>query len=425
VRDAAAAPGEAGSRGSTEIRPGLRITHFAQFLASLGGQQSILRHQLDHDAARGIDYRAVILFDRPGTTPDARVHALGLTGYDSIGETRRRVRACLGDRPTDVAVYHDLFALPFAADLDHAATRIGTILCPIPPVLRILRENADLVDGVIGLGPPTVAAVRRELPALPPERLHWVPVPVPSAPPVEPRRPLADRPFVLGYSGRIERPIKRVDRLPGLLRRLEAEGLDPRLEVLGEGPAREWLARQLGAGRVRFHGFLSGPAYWRVLGGWDAVVYVSDAEGFGISLLEGMSVGALPLYPAIDGGAESYVRAVDPDLLYPPDDWGHVARVVRRLRQAPDRAIDALRARARELVAPHHGDGHEQSFWGFVGAVTARPRISRAAFSDRPRYLSDRWPYGILRRVYPRAFWRNRPVPRPRGESARARPGLA
>jgi glycosyltransferase involved in cell wall biosynthesis len=389
----------------------VRITHFAQFLQSLGGQQSILRHQLARDAVHGIDSRAVILFDRPGETAVPRVHALGLTGYDSIAETRRRVRACLGDRPTDIAVHHDLFALPFAADLDRAGRRLGTILCPIPAVLRILRENADLVDGVIGLGPPTVDAVRRELPAFPPERLHWVPVPVPTAPPVGPRLPLRGRPFVLGYSGRIERPIKRVDRLPGLLRRLEAEGLDPRLEILGDGPDREWLTRQLGAsaGRVRFHGFLSGPDYWRVLGGWDAVVYVSDAEGFGIALLEGMSVGALPLYPAIAGGAESYVRAVHPDLLFPPEDWGHVARVVRRLREAPDVETDALRERARQLVAPHHGDGHEESFWRFAGTVLALPRISREAFTDRPRYLSDRWPFGILRRVYPRAFWRNRP----------------
>jgi glycosyltransferase involved in cell wall biosynthesis len=219
---------------------------------------------------------------------------------------------------------------------------------------------------------------------------------------------------VHGYSGRNERPIKRVDRLPGLLRRIEAEGLDPRLEVLGEGPDRAWLERQLGAGRARFHGFLSGPAYWRVLTGWDAVVYVSDAEGFGIALLEGMGVGALPLYPAIDGGAETYVRQVHPDLLYPPADWGHVARVVRRLRQAAEPEIDALRERARQLVAPHLDDGHERSFWQFASRVQEMPRISREAFADRPLYLSDRWPFGVLRRVYPRAFWRNGP-PRPGG----------
>jgi hypothetical protein len=159
-----------------------------------------------------------------------------------------------------------------------------------------------------------------------------------------------------------------------------------------------------------FHGRQSGGAYWRVLGGWDAIVYVSDAEGFGIALLEGMSVGALPLYPAIDGGADAYVRAVRPDLVYRPDDFDHVARVVRGLREATDAEVDALRERCRTLVAPHLGDAYETRFSEFVRRVTALPRISRETFGGRPFYLSDHWPLGILQRVYPRAFWQNRPA---------------
>ena len=395
----------------TPALPSLSLTHFALFLQSLGGLQSILRHHLAHDATRAIDPRFLIFFDPPGGTADARIHPLGLTGWSSIAETRRRVGARLGERPTDVAIYHDFWALPFVADLDRASRRLGMVLCPIPFVLRILRHNLDLLDGVLCLGEPTVEAIRHALPAYPPERLHWVGVPIPTPDPVEPRPPLGGRPFVLGYSGRLEKAVKRVDRLPRLLRRLQEAGLDVRLELLGEGPAREWLTRELGSGaRVVFHGRQSGGAYWRVLGGWDAIVYVSDAEGFGIALLEGMSVGALPLYPAIDGGADAYVRAVRPDLVYRPDDFDHVARVVRGLREATDAEVDALRERCRTLVAPHLGDAYETRFSEFVRRVTALPRISRETFGGRPFYLSDHWPLGILQRVYPRAFWQNRPA---------------
>jgi glycosyltransferase involved in cell wall biosynthesis len=408
----------ASSPASPAPGPRLQVTHFALHFHTLGGLQSMLQHQLANDARWGNDSRVVVFFEGREMPERADTRLLGLTWRHSIADARRRIRDALDDRPTDVAVYHDVWGLPFAADLDRAERRVGMVVCPIAPVFTNLAQNADLLDGVLCIGQPSVDMVRRSLPGWPPERLHWVPVPVATVERPAPHPSLRGRPFVLGYSGRLEKPLKRVDRLPGLLQALERAGLDVRLELLGEGPARPWLGRAFGRSpRVRFHGRQSGPAYWTALRGWDAIVYVSDAEAIGIALLEAMSVGVLPFYPRIDGGGEPYVRAVHPDFVFAPDDFGHVARTVRALCAAPDAEVAALRARCREVVAPHLGDGYEASFSAFVREVRRLPRISRVAFGPRPFYVTDRWPFALIQRVYPRALWRNRPTPAaaPRG----------
>ena len=172
-----------------------------------------------------------------------------------------------------------------------------------------------------------------------------------------------------------------------------------------------------------FHGRRSGPEYWRVLEGWDALVYVSDVEGLGLALLEGMSVGVLPLYPRIGGGGEPYVARVRPDLLYSPGDHDHLAAVLRGLVQAPAADVEALRARCRDAVAPHLGDAYPAAFARVVGGLLAAPpRAPRPRW--RGRGLRDHAPFGLLRRLGPRVQWGPAGQSgRPSGDDRPASPG--
>lgn len=410
--DEPAAPAVAG-RTYSGVAGSLRVTHYALAYRWLGGLQALLRYHLAHGAAWGEDSRVVTFFDAPGprpTSPEgvaARIVDLRLTGWHSVAEARRRLRTvCAG--PVTAAVYHDLWALGFAADLDGAARRLGMIHAPTPRVLSALTHHQAWLDGLLCVGEPAVAAARRLAPGLGPERVCWVPVPVTPPEAVPPRPPLPGRPLVLGYAGRLEREFKRVDRLPRLWRALQKQSIPVRLEILGEGPARGWLGRRLRGAEAVFHGRLEGPAYRAVLASWDVIVYTSDVEGMGLALLEAMSAGVLPVYPAIGGGAEGYVRAVHPDLLYPSGDFAHVAHVLDTLRRAAPAWVETLRARCRAVVAPHLGDLYGPAFAGFVCRLLGLPRRSPAVPRRRPRALADRLPIGILRRCAPGVLWGGR-----------------
>jgi glycosyltransferase involved in cell wall biosynthesis len=304
-------------------------------------------------------------------------------------------------------VYHNFWGLHFFADLDRAGRRLGVVHSFFPGLPQVLRGSRGLLDGMLCVSQPLLELVRRELPELAGDRTGLLPYPVarPRAETAQP--PLAGRPLTLGYAGRLSFEQKRVDRFPPLVRALETAGVDFQLEFLGDGAQAGWLCGQLASHpRVRFHGLLTGEAYWSVLRRWDVLVFVTDYEGLPITLLEALSVGVLPLFPAIGSGGDDYAAQLRPDLLYPAGDLAAAAAAARRLAGAPEPEIAALRQRANDLVRPHLGDGYGRTFAGSVARVGELPRRSRAVFGRRPLYLADRLPLGVVGRVFPAAVWR-------------------
>jgi len=120
--------------------------------------------------------------------------------------------------------------------------------------------------------------------------------------------------------------------------RLRAEGLDVQLNIFGDGPESEALARKIDASRlaeaVRLRGYLDN---WLVqAAGYDIFVNMSDTEGFCIVVAEAMSAG-LPVIATNVGGICDYgvdccnmlkLEAIDP---------ARLAAAIRRL--AGDEAL--------------------------------------------------------------------------------------
>jgi glycosyltransferase involved in cell wall biosynthesis len=388
-------------RGVSNLRLRHGFTHFH----GLGGVQSMLRLHHAGDAARGLDSTFCAYFEpvNPGVE---RVHGLGLSGLSSIAGARRRFRERAGPGP-DVMAYHNLWGLAFFADLDRAGRRLGVLHSDFPGLARWLPGLRGLLDGVLCVSRPLLELVQRSLPELAGERTAWLPYPVARDRTEAPQPPPGGRPLVLGFAGRLSFAQKRVDRFPRLLRELTAAGVNFRFEVLGEGPQAGWLQRQLaGEPRVRFHGRLSGEAYWRVLRGWDVMVFASDYEGLPIALLEALAVGVVPVFPAIGSGGDDYARGVRPDLLYPAGDTAAAAAVIRRLATAPAGEWAGLRRRANELAAPHLGEGYLETFARQVRTLAALPGIARATFPPVRGQFHLRVPFGLLRRVWPGGLWR-------------------
>jgi glycosyltransferase involved in cell wall biosynthesis len=207
-----------------------------------------------------------------------------------------------------------------------------------------VRRAAAAAEAVAVPSEATAAAARHHL------ATGSDPVVIPNGvePPVTPSvAPRADG-YVVAFGGRD--PRKRLDlALEGVL----ALGPDAsRLKVLaGAGvPAGfgERAAAAITSGRVELLGHLPRDEMWRVLSEASALVYPSIAEGFGLPVLEAMSVGVpvvtglAPATSELGGGAILPIDHADP--------VRSITAALRRLRTEPGLAAD-LSAKGRRRAA--------------------------------------------------------------------------
>lgn len=385
------------------------VTHYFTYYKSLGGVQTMLRLHVKNDARFGLDSNVVAFFDPKGTIENGRVRGIGLSWRSTVGSARRAYRRELSsDERRPVAVYNNFWGLPFLADLDGSTRRIAALHSYYEPLLgECLSAEEGLVDGVLYPSEQMRATVRRFLPSLPPERMAFLPMPLPECPFPAEHQPLGKRPFVIGFSARLVNEQKRVDRLPEVVHALEKAGVDFRLELLGSGPQESWLKREFsGSPRVYFQGHLSGEAYWKVVAGWDGILFTSDFEGLPLSLLEAMSVGVLPIFPNIQSGGDDYVRRLDDRFVFELRDLTQVASIVSEVVRAGEGQVALWRARCREVIKPHLNDSYNRTYATFVRQISEAPRISASKFPKRRFYLTDHVPFALLVRTFVRGFYR-------------------
>jgi glycosyltransferase involved in cell wall biosynthesis len=384
----------------------IQLTHFFTNLRKFGGVQSTLNQHLAQDQAWGICSNFVIFFE-PRGQPAPRVWNLGLTWHDTIRTARSKFQRQLAQGKTGMAVYHNLWGLPFLADLDGADRRLGLLHTSIN-MEKSLPAQRGLLDGLLCLSKPLVEIALHSLPELAPDRVALLPSPL-AIPEItfEKKLALKERPLVLGYAGRLVKEDKRVDRLPHLVQCAEEAGLNFRLEILGDGPKRSWLKRKFrDSSSVIFHGYQTGSRYWQILSSWDVIVFVSDIEGLPLSLLEALSCGVLPLFPMIGSGADHYVAGVSQQFLYPGGDFPKAAQILKRLTAMEERQVSELRERCRRVVGHHLGHAYFEQFAQFVRRIDQLPRISRSRVGRAPGSWSAFCPFALLRRFYPSRLYR-------------------
>ena len=105
------------------------------------------------------------------------------------------------------------------------------------------------------------------------------------------------------YVGRLNHNQKRVFRLVDVWSVLEKKYPDWHLTIVGDGPEKDNLFRQiqsLGLKNIRFEGFKNPRFYYERA---SILLLVSEFEGFGLVIVEGMCFGVVPVvlgsYPAI------------------------------------------------------------------------------------------------------------------------------
>jgi glycosyltransferase involved in cell wall biosynthesis len=131
--------------------------------------------------------------------------------------------------------------------------------------------------------------------------------------------------------------------------RIEAEGgRAPQVLVIGEGPARPWLAQRLP--RAVFTGFLSGEALARAVASGDVLLNPSKTETFGNVTLEAMAAGLVPVCADAPNHRE-LLRGGVAGRLCPADDAGAYAQAVMALAADPAATLRMRRAAAEAAAA--------------------------------------------------------------------------
>lgn len=121
-----------------------------------------------------------------------------------------------------------------------------------------------------------------------------------------------DSPFKLAYVGRFVEEQKQVSRLTELMCAAALEFPQFRGELIGAGPAetsmREIIQRHNCQSKIKIHGWLPEDRVTEHLASLDALALLSDYEGLPIALLEGMSVGLVPICSDIQSGVREVIK---------------------------------------------------------------------------------------------------------------------
>jgi glycosyltransferase involved in cell wall biosynthesis len=168
-----------------------------------------------------------------------------------------------------------------------------------------------------------------------------------------PPRARAERELVLGLVGRLAWE-KGVDVFVAAAAKVASEYAEARFVVVGDGPDREALERQVDALHLRERVTLAGRRddMAAVYGSFDILVSSSRQEGLPMAILEGMASG-LPLIATAVGDVPTVVRDGVTGVLVPPDDVARLAEaMLKLLRDAAMR--ERLGVAARQLIADEY-----------------------------------------------------------------------
>lgn len=159
--------------------------------------------------------------------------------------------------------------------------------------------------------------------------------------------------FGVGVVGRI-RPAKGQGDFVEAVAPLLASHPEWTAALVGEvlSPEREWVAalQQQAGGKLALPGHRTDTPRWYQ--GLSVLVQPSHAEGFGLSLLEGLASGCCVVATEIPGSA-AFIDDGRTGFLYPPGDANALRQILARLMRHPEEAHAVGRAAARQAREKH------------------------------------------------------------------------
>ena len=166
------------------------------------------------------------------------------------------------------------------------------------------------------------------------------------------------------YVGRVSRE-KNLHILEQAFRELARERNDVRLIIVGGGPYREEMERNLGGTPAVFTGYLDGEALAQAYASADVFVFPSTTDTFGNVVLEAQASG-LPVIVSAEGGPQENLIPDQTGFIVPSTTAQAYCQAITTLLDNPD-LLRTMRAQAREYMENRSFGRSFDQVWTYYG----------------------------------------------------------
>jgi colanic acid/amylovoran biosynthesis glycosyltransferase len=284
-------------------------------------------------------------------------------------------------------------------------TRAAVIQSDDEMFYRSISPYGPFTEAAVGVS-EQARSVLASMPEFRHARALYLPYGINIPPAFVPRRSKSDSPLRILYFGRLDRPQKRVQLFPEILRHLIESGISFLWTVAGQGEEAAFLEQNMKANRpgqeVRLRGGIPYADVPKLLQENDVFLLASNKEGLPLSLLEAMADGMVPVVTDMPSGIREVVSEGN-GIKVPMDNVAGFAEAMVRLQRNPDE-MERLSRSARETVAREFSTQAMTDRW--LAAFPAsnqhadwpeRWKIRAPLSMPRPMYFSP--PMRILRRL--------------------------
>jgi glycosyltransferase involved in cell wall biosynthesis len=239
--------------------------------------------------------------------------------------------------------------------IPNTQANILTAIPHLPTQVRYLSISHNVTRGtyvIVSLHPDRLSAVvainQRQLKDLEhrwrisPHLLRFIPYGIdPSKFTIKARSPKTAGPLKLIFLGRLDDKAKGIMLLPAILKKAGELGVDLMCDVLGTGPDEEKLKQAVNQSGLQscviFHGQALPHEVPRWLTSADIFLMPSRFEGFGLSLVEAMAAGCVPVATELSGITDMIVEDGISGFLCPIGDAEAFAEKISLLYRQRDK----------------------------------------------------------------------------------------
>ena len=177
------------------------------------------------------------------------------------------------------------------------------------------------------------------------------------------------------YVGRISRE-KNLDILAEAFRQLAAAGSPAELILVGDGPYKKSLEKQLAGSRATFTGELTGERLAQAYAASDIFVFPSVTDTFGNVVLEAQASG-LPVIVTDQGGPQENLIPEQTGAVVPGSDAGALLRAIERLSKNPVRRRQMGNA-ARQYMESRSFESNFLKTWDLLKTASRSQTAAKA-----------------------------------------------
>ncbi|WP_132524335.1 glycosyltransferase family 4 protein [Rhizobium sp. BK376] len=185
------------------------------------------------------------------------------------------------------------------------------------------------------------------------------------------RKPSPQSPLRLLFLGRVEDASKGVLWLPPILEGLPNTVM---LTIAGDGPDLSRLKARFSAphnARVFYEGAVSPHKVPELVAHHDVLIMPSRFEGFGMTLIEAMAAGCVPVVSNIRGVTDTIVDDGQDGLLFPVGNYGQAVRLIAGLERDRNLLAQMSAAAIRKVAERFSSDEMARRYHEVIGSIKA------------------------------------------------------